>query len=376
MQQLFAPVVPDRELNRAFKGVMTHAGHRPARDVMQQLFDQLPNPDPNFVKDFQTSGFDARIWELYLFALALERGWNPRRPEHAPDFFLEECSAWLEAVTANPTQGRESTDTDQLDLEGLQHYVDNVLPIKLGSPLTSKLAKRYWELPHVAGKPIVLAIADFHDPSPFRWNEHALSCYLYGLKPRRTSRPGEIVTAEYDTIAEHRDGTKVIPSGFFSLLDAAHVSAVMFSNAGTVSKFNRMAYEKDKYQDVAMMRWGFASDPDPAAFLPAPFDYIVGDHQETWGDGITVFHNPNALHPIDRAFFAGLTQHWLSKRGLEFEVAEFHPFSSNTFVLQSCGGKALSQRQRQQLRDILEEIVAGLSQYVTNATETTIIAPT
>jgi hypothetical protein len=35
-------------------------------------------------------------------------------------------------------------------------------------------------------------------------------------------------------------GQKVIPSGFFDLPGPENVSAVLFSNSGTISKFNRM----------------------------------------------------------------------------------------------------------------------------------------
>ena len=39
--------------------------------------------DGNFVQQFQSTGFDARLWELYLYALFTEQGYgfesNPRR---------------------------------------------------------------------------------------------------------------------------------------------------------------------------------------------------------------------------------------------------------------------------------------------------------
>jgi hypothetical protein len=341
-------------------------GHRPARDIIEALFAQLPNPDANFISDFQTGGFDARIWELYLFALALECGWNPTRPVHTPDYHLQkgEQKVWLEAVTANPTQGRETVNTDAFDLDALEHYAANILPIKLGSALTSKLSRRYWELPHVAGHPLVIAIADFHDTSSFRWNEHALSCYLYGLKPRQTSAPGEIVTAVFETIEEHRDGAKTIPSGFFSLPGAENVSAVIFSDAGTIAKFNRLGYDAVRYPDVSMIRWGFASDPDPRAFMPTPFGYIVGDVPETWRDGVSVFHNPNALHHIDHSFFDGLTQHWLAGTQLKSDVPEFHPFISQTTILQSSDGRSLGENARAALTSMLEQLIEGMHKQV------------
>ena len=368
-QKLFQPIVPEEAMSESFFGVMITAGHRPAREIMEQLFERLPNPDGNFVKDFQTKGFDARLWELYIFALALERGWNPERPHDMPDYRLTSGTAevWLEAVTANPTQGREPTDTGGLDIDGLQDYAENVLPMKLGSPLASKLTKKYWQLPHVTGKPLVVAIADFHDPDPARWNEYGLACYLYGLKPRQTSAPGEVVTATFEPIVEHRAGQKVIPSGFFNLPDARYVSAVLFTNAGTIAKFSRMAYDSARYPDLVMIRWGFASDPDPRAALPLPFGYVVGEVVETWGEGVTIFHNPHAIHKIDHAFFEGLTQRWLSERGLEDRVSAFHPFMSQTSIFQTRDGAALSNDFRGPIVEHLTEILARLKQQVAGA---------
>ncbi len=42
--------------------------------------------DGNFVEQFQTSAFDARIWELYLFAVLDEAGYLVDRRYPTPDF--------------------------------------------------------------------------------------------------------------------------------------------------------------------------------------------------------------------------------------------------------------------------------------------------
>jgi transposase InsO family protein len=41
-------------------------------------------------------------------------------------------------------------------------------------------------------------------------------------------------------VTTHHWGTKEIPSGFFDLPDAEHVSAVLFNSSGTIAKFNRI----------------------------------------------------------------------------------------------------------------------------------------
>ena len=49
------------------------------------------------------------------------------------------------------------------------------------SPLFTKLNKKYWELPHVAGKPLILAIQDFHTAGALMTSDVPLVRYLYGL---------------------------------------------------------------------------------------------------------------------------------------------------------------------------------------------------
>jgi len=53
----------------------------------------------------------------------------------------------------------------------------------------------YLTLPHVKGKPFILAIADFHEESSMTWSSSALTTYLYGrrftwrLDKRATAHP-------------------------------------------------------------------------------------------------------------------------------------------------------------------------------------------
>ncbi len=58
--------------------------------------------------------------------------------------------------------------------------MQNVYPIKFGSPLFSKMKKKYWEQEHVKGQPFILAIEDFHQPGSMVWTASALEVYLYG----------------------------------------------------------------------------------------------------------------------------------------------------------------------------------------------------
>lgn len=103
-------------------------------------------------------------------------------------------------------------------------------------------------------------------------------------------------------------GTKEIPAGFLFQPEADQISAVLFSNAGTVAKFNRMGLQSGSYDKVKALRMGLLYDPDPTATMPQPFAYVVGDRQEMWGEEVVLFHNPNAKIPVPKGFFGDIVE--------------------------------------------------------------------
>ena len=275
---------------------------------MMRWYDDV---DGNFVQQFQTNGFDARIWELYLFASLIEFGFVIDRTHPAPDFVATSLygQVAIEAVTVNPTRNaageivpppKIETDEDQ------RNFLKNYMPIKFGSALFSKLNKEYWAKEHVRGLPFALAIEDFSAPGSMVFTRSALQAYLYGYEYTWTrDDTGKLIITPH-RIASHEWETKKIPSGFFFLPGAENVSAVLFSNSGTIAKFNRMGRLAGFGSErIKMVRVGLAFDPDPNASAPRPFRMDVTDpnYSEYWVEGLDVFHNPRALVPLDPRYF-------------------------------------------------------------------------
>ncbi len=107
------------------------------------------------LEKFQTKGFNARIWELFLYVYLYDAGFEFIHGNAAPDYHLSfygnECC--IEAVTVNPSQSSDRADAKQPEtLEEILELTDNYLPLKFGSTLYSKLQKKYWEKEHVKGK--------------------------------------------------------------------------------------------------------------------------------------------------------------------------------------------------------------------------------
>lgn len=366
---LFDPVVPPQRLNPTFTLLRDSAGSEPARHMMNMAFDTLVDSDGNFVEQFQTQGFDARVFELYLHAYFSDlEGVKVVRPAR-PDFLvtLGGLTVAVEATTSNPAQGRggapaptaniEVTDAHyaaakrsglvdtlavfapDLDLESRAHTIaraEHEFPIRIAGPLTAKLGHRYWELPDVAGRPLVLAVEAFHAPDALTFSSAGLTGYLYGIEQTWSHDAAGTLHVQNAARTEHRVGKKSIPSHFFGLTDAEHVSAVMFTNSGTTAKFGRLGYQAGFHRgNVYMFRSGFYHDPDPNATAPryAVYDLASPPFLETWGDGLVVCHNPHALIPLPRGYFPDATDVYKSGEQVAADVRATHAYLSTTQII-------------------------------------------
>lgn len=334
----FTPVHPLDRLNPDFVSLITEEGYSPARGIIEPMMRWYEDADGNFVEQFQTTGFDQRIWELYLFATFVELGFVFDRTHPMPDFVCSGLAGAFsaEAVTVGPTRDRGKVvplpprETPEQKLA----YLRNYMPIKFGSPLFAKLKKRYWERAHVAGAPFVLAIADFSSPGSMIHTASALERYLYGFEhPTERDVDGHLVIKP-ERIEEHRFGAKSIPSGFFRIPETRNVSAVLTSASGTISKFNRMGILAGFGSgNVVLIRQGTAVDLDPDASEPKVFRALVNSagYEERWVEGLNVFHNPEAILTFDSDLIPGAGHHYSSPNGQRTSmVPEFHPYGSIT----------------------------------------------
>lgn len=336
----FTPVVPINRLNPNFLKLRDEEVFSAAKGIIVEMMRWYEDADGNFIEQFQTTGFDARIWELYLFAAFREMFYTTDKTYPAPDFLCKNLDDqfYVEAVTVNPTRDKAGNIVPEPSFnsrEDFDNYRLHYMPIKFGSPLTSKLAKRYWNLPHVAGTPLLLAVQDFSSPQSMLRSRSAFETYMYGYA-HDWERDGDgklkIIPRK---LASHKWGAKEIPSGFFDLPEAENVSAVVFSNSGTISKFNRMGKLAGFGSPrLRLERIGFAVDHDPNATEPEKFRHFVNapDYTESWSEGLDVWHNPRAKIPLDVQALPTVAHHHLRPDGQVKSVTpHWHPLSSFTF---------------------------------------------
>ncbi len=309
---LFTPVPGVTRFHPAFEMLRDGFNQLSARQLLEHVAPWIGDRDGNLVRDFQTSGYSARVWELYLWVAFTALGFEIDPGCAVPDFRLskQQQVLFVEATTANgpdPFLSAMAPGEPRLPEGDLAAFLEHEMPIIFGSPLFSKLQKRYWTQPHVAGHPFILAIADFHSPASMRWSHTALPFLLYGFGIDYGVDPAGGAYGIEKPLAEHI-GRKTIPSNFFAQPETEHISAILSSNAGTIVKFSRMGLRAG-FGDpwVSLVRKGVFNNPAGGLEgIPFNIDVESPEYEEGWADELRLYHNPNALHPVDEALFPGI----------------------------------------------------------------------
>ena len=110
------------------------------------------------------------------------------------------------------------------------------------------------------------------------WTRSALPIYLCERVHESHRNDDGSLTVTARTIDVHRWGSKEVPSGFFDLPEAEHLSAVMHNSQGTLSKFNRIGIGAGfGHAALTMMRTGLAVNPDPDVDTPLAFQHEVSE---------------------------------------------------------------------------------------------------
>lgn len=328
----FAPVSKPERRNRIF-ATLEEERYSAARGVIEAMMRYHQDADGNFVEQFQTTGFDARLWELYLHAAFVEAGYA-RVPGLIPDLLLQGPPGRLgvEATTLNPSlKGGLAWPKDEAEA---LIYFREYLPIRIARALKAKLyhKTRYWTAPGMADTPFVIALQDFHAPASMSLLTPTVTEYVFGV---RHSHADGVRTIEW--IREHRLGELCEPSFFFGLPEAENVSAVLINPLGTLNKFNRMGVlagfgsPRIRIQRHGLRRAELDGDGVPAR----PFEKRVDapGYAESWMEGAVVLHNPGARAPLHPDLIPGADHEFLGPDGAIMSLMpEFQPYTSTSIT--------------------------------------------
>jgi hypothetical protein len=294
-----------REPSKIFS-MLFQPSHQNVAWLLNQLYLSLPRPDRNWAADCQTENFHTRLWEAQLLASFREQGVLVTQPAEPAELFF------------------------------------GVAALRFAKTIGNKLQRNYADLEHVKGMPFAIALADFHAPASMMWSREALIGYLYGISAEAIEIDGERVAVGGE--ATRLLGASGFPAGLFR--DDAHseLSAIIFTNACTLSKFNRLAITAGMpTRGRRYVRYGKMFDPGPHSLDGRPFclDVTSEEYRDLWPQGyepwcaeLEVFHNPFARHPLPHALLPEAT-HWFEQGGV-IDNRAFYPnliLWSGTLVL-------------------------------------------
>lgn len=340
MKNIFKHIDAKEKLNEHFLLLDEFKAFNPAKKLIEEIAAEFEDKDGNFIQQFQTSGFDARMWELFLFKFFKTNEFEILNDVDRPDFHLvkDGFEFFVEASTSN--EKKDDVYTKEFITEALENnniQIQNELidyyVIRMGSVLFSKLNKKYWELEWMHGKALVFAISPFHDYlAKFLPNSKIIE-YLYGLKYNTEITEIGLELKNVEVVEEHKHGVKEIPSNFFSQENAENISAIIFTNNSDLHKFNRIGQELElSTEKISMVRSGLAYNPDPnSTHIEFTHNIIPGKVREDWNESVTMFHNPNAVNPIDHKMFPNIQHVWLNAEGkLDGIMPDFFVYNSIT----------------------------------------------
>ena len=194
--------------------------------------------------------------------------------------------------------------------------------LRFAKTLGNKLARHYEQLPHVACQPFMIAVADFQAPASMMWSREGLIGYLYGEGAQEVEAAGRKQARTMQ--ATHLLGDATFPAGLFADGEHAELSAVIFSNACSMAKLNRVAVSgQGAPKGLRYTRIGNFFDRTPGALKGIPFCLDVTSEEyrglwpqgyEPWSAEVEVFHNPFARHPVPFDLLPEAT-HWFEQDG-------------------------------------------------------------
>ena len=298
---LFTPLVGAEAQHPYFRGIW-ELGNGFNCEVLNEWARGFQDRDDKFVKEFQTT-FCSSFWELYIFAVLKHYGLSVNFSLQAPDFVVTDHGGLcIEAAVALHAQGTtpEYEKKDAPIPDDLNAFLGRAI-VRLRNSIDTKgkmYASRYSTLGHVRNRPFVLAVTAVDSPYARLACQRSIEAALFGYyidEERFLRDGGELEREHRDTIV--KDNGSQIPIGIFAGDEFSWLSAVMFSSCGTWGKVRALS-----------------ADPNPNVFFEALRlnenginPHLVkarkSSYTESLLDGLRVYHNPWATHPLDVSIF-------------------------------------------------------------------------
>jgi hypothetical protein len=298
---LFTPIVSEDLQHPNFRSICAQRNGYNC-DVLNDWARGFQDRDGKFVYEFQKT-FDPCFWELYVFAVLKQYGLTVDFSHPAPDFFVTdnggfnvEATVALHAKNATPAYVKYKEPIPQ-DLNEFNRQA--ILRIRNSiDGKTKKFSASYETLHHVRNRPFVLAITGFDSPHAPLANQRAIEAALFGYyvdEEKYLRDGGELKGYEVESVA--KDNGTSIDIGVFKSEDFKWLSAVMFSSCASWGKVRALSADPNPNVIFETVKY------NPSGTNPCVERAKKANYTERLLDGLRIYHNPLASHPLDRSVF-------------------------------------------------------------------------
>lgn len=304
--KLFDPIVEESRQHPIFRRLLSE-NNQFDRAVLNHWAEGFVDRDKKFVIEFQTT-FESCFWELYLFAVLKQYRMEVDFTKDRPDFSIPSLGVNIEAVVASHEQGGlPAYGAGPPEVPDDLNEFNRKSIIRLANAFTSKHKKfisEYAQLPHVGGRPFVIAIAAFDRPASFLTCQRGIEALLYDYYVDEEAFLSEIADDAqligYTPGSVRKDNGSAIPLGAFTSDTYKEISAVIFSSAASWGKMRALSQDPNAASMFHTLRLNTHS------VFPHQTVVRKSEHRESLLDGLRIYHNPHAIHPLDPAVFRHL----------------------------------------------------------------------
>lgn len=300
---LFEPIVSAAQHHPNFKNLL-RMGNGFTLDVLNDWAQGFIDRDGKFVTEFQMT-FNSSFWELYLHAVLKKYDMPVDFTKASPDFCLPSKGFNIEATVASSAQraAPEHLRLGKAPPADLNTFNFRSI-IRLSNSLAAKRRKyleSYAALDHVQDRPYVVAVTNFDQPFSFMACQRPIEAVLHGYYVDEecyiASGGGEGRLEGETLLKAFKDNGSPIELGLFTTPAYREISAVIFSSCANMGKVRALSSDPSPGIVFTALRLNPASDQPHIIRSPKR------RYEENLLDGLRIYHNPYATHPLAPALF-------------------------------------------------------------------------
>lgn len=341
--RLFDPIVDEDRQHQNFRNLLSIRNGF-VFDVLNDWARGFVDRDGKFVQEFQTS-FNSGFWELYVFAVLKKFGLQVDFSKARPDFCIPSTNLNIEATVASnsrlgePESAGLSKEPPPHDLNAFNRYSIIRLSNSLATKHRMYLAS-YARLDHVKDHSFVVAVTNFDQPFSFLTCQRPIEAVLLGYyvdEERYLATGGREGRLEGEQLLRvFKDNDSPVELGMFTTPAYHEISAVISSSCATMGKVRAMS--SDPNPNIVFTALRLNPNSDRPHIIREP----KRRYEENLLDGLRVYYNPFATHPVNPSVFRhrSVFQWYCDETGVCAEQHEGQLLSRQVMTLLDLAGKS------------------------------------